>query len=344
MQIHEVFAKKQALTIYTVEELCQMMQFDQLTLRETSAAHVRKIRQYITDNFLAKSVYIPPIVAMVTGEQALADGRPASLIIIDGSSRIKALTEFDSTIFKLIQSDDEYDQRCGFTLKYTLKDIKIAVQLFEGLTEAEASQLYIDLNTKGKKVALSKRIANDSRNAINVATNYILSQHSELKRAGIETERIALIRPKNKNFLSLSQLRSIVMLFIGEHYTLKTFDAEEMAPIFECLHTWFDELFILCEPNKIGDYHKSIFASFPVVYAVAHYACAGTENVKESAQVAYIQQRMTALRQMNWARDQKVWQQFSGSFKGREGYYFIDNNKKTIHTIVNWLEKEVGKM
>lgn len=344
MQTHEIFAKKQALTVYTVEELCQMVQFDQLILRETSVPHVRKIRKYITDNFLANAVYFPPIVAMVSASQSLSDGKPTSLIVIDGSNRLKAVTEFEGTIFKLIQSDDEQSQRCGFMLKYRLKDMKIAVQVFEGLTESEAAQLYVDLNSKGKKVALSKRIANDSRNVINVATNYILSQHQQLKQAGIETERASLIRPKNKNFLSLSQLRSVVMLFIGDYSKLTTFDEQEMTPIFQRLHTWFDQLFELQSPENIGNYHNSILASFPVVYALAEYACWNIEEVKVDEQIAYIQGRMELLKQLNWGRNQKIWQQFNGSYKGKEGYYYIDNNKKTIQTIVEWLVKEVKQM
>lgn len=344
MQVHDVFSKKQALTVYTVEELCKMMQFDQLILRETSASHVRKIRKYITDNFVANAVYFPPVVAMISANQSLDNGRPDTLIIIDGSSRVRAVTEFESTIFKLIQSDDEHDQRCGFMLKYRLKDMHIAVQIFEGLSEKEASQLYVDLNSKGKKVALSKRIANDSRNAINVATNYILSQYSPLKDAGIESERISLIRPKNKKFLSLSQLRTLVMLFIGEQHRLKDLDEQEMAPIFQLLTNWFDALFTLCPVERIGNYHASILASFPVVLAIAQYACADIEEVKVSDQVAYVENRMKALQPINWARDADVWQQFNGSVKGKEGYYYIDNDKKTVQSIVEWLVKEVREM
>ena len=52
---------------------------------------------------------------------------------------------------------------------------------------------------------------------------------------------------------------------------------------------------------------------------------------------------MHALQTVDWTRDQELWLQFDGDFKGKEQYYYINQNKRTVSSIVEWLTLEGGE-
>lgn len=348
MFIHSIFNKKQTFVFYSLEELLHMIQLNHLKIRDTNASHVNKIRKYVVDNFMTESIYFPPIVACVEESETIHKEKPMRLTVIDGSSRVKALTDFDQMILKLISDDDEKIQRKGFFLKYRLKEMKIAVQIFEGLSEEEMNQLYIDLNSKGKKVALSKRISHDSRDAINVATNKLMASHQGLSLAGIEVERASVIRPNNKKFLSLAQLRSIVILFLTGTTSVRTINLDnygqrEFDEVFDLLCIWFDELFTLHPAETIGNYHQTMLASFVMIYAIVHYVNFGLNDVPIKKRELILRERMKTLQTIDWRRDQELWQQFEGDFKGKDGYYYVNQNKGTVSAIVEWLFSKGGE-
>lgn len=347
MLINEIFEKKQTIVNYKVKDLLKMLSENRLTLRETNKVQVRMIRKYLFDNILTKEIYMPPIVAMLK-KGSLSDGKPTQLTIIDGSQRLKALSQLGVMISKAIQSEDEEERKKGFKLNYSLDEVEVAVQIFEGFSTAEANQLYIDLNTKGKKVALSKRIAYDSRNEINQTTNQVLSNNEQLRRAGVEQEKNAVMRPKNKNLLSLSQLRQLVTLFItGKAVTSNaTLDTIKLLPTEEnidLINTWFEELFKLYPVSTIGDYNKSMLASFPLLLAVVNYAIEDTEELSFFEKKKRIIERMRGLKKVDWTRESTVWREFSGSERGRDRYFYLDNNKRNIRALIAWLQLKGGE-
>jgi DNA sulfur modification protein DndB len=181
-----------------------MIKSGQVSLREINKLQVRAIKRYILENANSERIYFPPIVADVK-EGSLAKGKPNEMTIIDGTQRLKALCQIEELGYRAIKSEKEEDIKKGYKLLHFLEVSRIAVLLFESLSIDEADQLYIDLNTKGKKVALSKRIAFDSRNELNRITNKVLLTNKQLKTAGVEEEKRAVVRPNNKKLLSLSQ-------------------------------------------------------------------------------------------------------------------------------------------
>lgn len=150
MIINEVFTKRQTMITYRLEELLQMYTEGRLVLREINIVQVRQIRKYLFDNIEAGQVYFPPIVAYIPNG-SLDDGKPKELHIIDGTQRLKALSQLENEMMKLIGSDSEEQQKKGFAMDYLLPEVKLAIQVFEGLTSDEADQMFIDHNTKGKK-------------------------------------------------------------------------------------------------------------------------------------------------------------------------------------------------
>lgn len=347
MIIDQVFEKRQTIITYKAKELTGMVADHRLTLREVNKGQVLLIRRYILDNIISGQIYLPPLVARLK-QGSLDDGKPNELMIIDGTQRMKALTQLGTAISKLTNSEDSQEQRKGFKLLYMLDEVEIAVQIFEGLTQAEADQLYIDLNTKGKKVSLSKRIAYDSRDEINRITNRLLADNELLTTAGVEEEKISVMRPKNKKFVSLSQLRQLVGYFMtGKSFSgklkLGNEESSRTEEKLDLINTWFRELFELYPAKLIGDYNHSMLASFPLLSAVARYAYDGLENEPIAVRKEIIQQRMRSLEHVDWSRNQTFWEKFDGSVRGKKNYFFLKNDKKTNNALVEWLRLEGGE-
>ncbi|BAQ10195.1 hypothetical protein OXB_1724 [Bacillus sp. OxB-1] len=347
MIIHPVFSKKQTMITYPLEELLQMLKEEQMILRETNQVQARAIRRYIFDNIMDEQVYLPPIVAYVE-EGELIKERPVRLHVIDGSQRMEALSQLQAMMVKSLSSEDDGERKKGLHLNYMLKSVEISVQVFEGVSPAEADQMYIDFNTKGKKVSLSKRIAYDSRNSINQATNQVLQANENLRNAGVEQEKIAVVRPKNKNLLSLSQLRQLVALFLdGSTVSSKLAQnrvlSREREETIDVINFWFEELFKLHPVESIGDYDVSIFASFPLLYAVASYAIEGSAEIEKTELKTHIKRRMEKLRTIDWSRDNPAWRGFDGSERGKEKYFYLKNDKKNIKAITDWLSRKGGE-
>ncbi len=343
-----MFTKRQAMISYTIGELTQMITNQQITLREVNKLQVRMIRRYILSNAVTEQVYLPPIVARVEEGKLLDEGKPTRLVIVDGTQRMKALTELQAYVEKAIGSDNDQARLDGLKLIGALDKVEVAFQVFEGLDEQEANQLYVDLNTKSKKVALSKRISFDSRNEINQTTNKVLNSNSLLKEAGVELEKRAVMRPKNKKLISLSQLRQIVAYFItGKQISSSLAYEAEMNTIndehIEIINAWFDELFKLHSVKTIGNYEVSMLASFPLLYAIAVYAAEGIRDMKKEERKEVVISRMSKLEKVDWSRTNSVWRKFNGSERGREKYYYLNNDKKTIDALVFWLQRQGGE-
>lgn len=328
----------QQLVIFTVQEIAEQLEQEQMILRKTEPRHTRKIRQYVMEQFMTGDVYIPPIVASEN------DG---VLYIIDGSSRLRSIVDILPLTDRMLLSGNREEQKKAAQLNTSIGDVQLAFQIFKDFTEEERDQLYLDTNTKGKKVALSKRIAYDSRNTINTVTNELLQQHEALRFAGIEQEKVSINRPANKNFLSLSQLRSIVSLFLVGRETesgihTQYVDQELIEKRLPILNAWLDEVFTLEGPEKIGDYNMSILASFLFVRALTYYALKGEDLVAQEKRVDYIRNRMKALKHISWETCQPLWQRFDGKYRGVYQLYFVNNNKKNLEAIIAWLCIEGG--
>lgn len=171
---------------------------------------------------------MPPLVA--AAEEGMLGGQtPGGLRIVDGSHRMKALLQLEDQIFMSMKSEKDEEIRNAYYLQYLLEKTEISIQVLEGLSMDEENQLFIDLNTKGKQVALSKRIAYDSRDRLNGMTNRILQSNAKLIEAGVETEKRAIIRPANKKFLSLSQLRLLVATLLAGKLLNRSDEWKEIA-------------------------------------------------------------------------------------------------------------------
>lgn len=346
MIIESVFNAKQALFTYSIPELMEMENAGRLETRTTRKENVRKLRSYITENYSTGDIYLPPLVASC--QEGELDVKPSRLVIIDGNHRLKAFLQLETYIMKGMSSVNDVEYSKAINLRRVLDTIKVPFQIFEGLSIDEVNQLYIDHNRKGKKVGLSKRIAYDSRNKINVVTNRVLHSNARLKDAGVEQEKNAVLRPGNKKFVSLTQLRNIVELFIREIETGQKTKTDvdiliEEENYFALVNIWFKELFTLYPAESIGNFHVSMLANFPLLFAVASYAVDSIGGLEFEDQMKTVKRRMRSLSNINWERDQDFWTRFEGEIKGREDYFYLDRSKSNRRALIEWLQQKGGE-
>lgn len=328
------------MVTYTIQELTTLIQNGQVKLREVNKLHVRAIKKYILENVLTEQIYFPPLVAAA---KSIGGDKPLELIIIDGNQRLKAFCQIEEMGSRAVKNDCDEHMKIGYKLLRFVQKTEVAVQIFEGLTKEEADQLFIDLNTKGKKVALSKRIAFDSRKELNKITNAILKNNKQIKIAGVEIEKRAIVRPTNKKLLSLSQLRHLVAIFLTGRMIHRVVDdyyetnlaANDYIALFT---VWFNELFHQYPPERIGDFDESMLANYPLLLSIAYYVNKGLEQHPFEERQQEIIYRMEQLRQVDWKRENPVWKNFKGA--ARSGYYFLSNEKGNIEKLVAWLEQQ----
>ncbi|KGA96734.1 hypothetical protein AJ85_14190 [Alkalihalobacillus alcalophilus ATCC 27647 = CGMCC 1.3604] len=343
---------KQSIEVMPIRELLELMDKEQLHSRNINQNRVRLFKTYIEEN-LEHQLFIPPLVLNKTSMDSLFNDSVYELI--DGNVRLKAFQQLNQKVALLSQSENENDIQLSERLGEFLQTGIISVQIFENLEKEVVHQLYIDFNTKGKKVVLNKLIEYDKRDDLNNITNILLSKDEGLQRAGIETEKRALIKPTNKNFLSLSQLRKIIAIFVTNEPSFerqKSFKLDDpyltSDDYVELVSSWFHLLFEVENPETIGNYEHTIFSSFPLLQALAYYSTKDTESMNFEQKLSVIQERMEIIHQIDFSIQNPLWESFDHRKGTRGGYTILYNSLKNILKINNWLErlsrKEVGAM
>ncbi|MBD7938355.1 hypothetical protein H9655_15075 [Cytobacillus sp. Sa5YUA1] len=338
--------KEHKIVVYPLLTLIQMVKEEQIKLRETSQKYVRNIRMYISDNIASQEIYLPPLVA-TTEPTEFTHYLPRKLVLIDGVHRLKAYCQLEGLVDKYINSDNKEEIKLGYDLQNMLKKTQIPIQLFNGLTSSEAWQLYIDMNTKGKQVALSKKIEYDSREGLNLLTNRVVHSVNGLQEAGIDKDKLMVVRPANEHFLSLTQLRKVVHIFITERIDIQNEQSIYLQltqdQYVALIRLWFDYLFAMVPPHKIGNFHHSMLADFPLVLAVALYANKNCKNKDFSSRMKLMKKRMEALQGVDWSKGNPVWETFNGSVKGRKNMFFLNKDVASLRKIIHWLESQGGE-
>ncbi|WP_042349138.1 DNA sulfur modification protein DndB [Bacillus massiliigorillae] len=344
MIINNIFSKQQRLIYLSINDIMTFSEEGKLVLRNTNQARVKRIKDYMLENAISQSIYFPPLVAAVCNQDIIRE-QPICLNIIDGSHRLKAIIQLRDYIQRAINNESTAMIKNGYKLLNIFTETSIAIQLIGELSTDEANQLYIDLNIKGKKVSLSKRISYDSRSLLNRITNNILANNQLLQIAGVEMEKRSMIRPANKKLLSLSQLRQLVNIFICKKllYNKQEIDTElilEEEEYVQLVNSWFGELFALCPPETIGNDLCSIFSNFQMLLGIALYVNKNQWGQSFENRKQNIANKMKALNHIEWSRDNPRWQQFKGTRRGKQQLYYIDSKKGTLLEIVAWLEAE----
>ncbi|WP_179033093.1 DNA sulfur modification protein DndB [Paenibacillus kribbensis] len=347
MSYHNKF--KQSIELFRVKDLLKYVAEDKVNFFDVSQTRIRTIRNYIVDNILNNEIYFPPLVVARYTEEAKEDSRLSDqLTIIDGNGRLLALSQISTVIDQKQKSLDPKELDQSESLRIFISESSIAIQIYEGLNQEEIMQAYVDFNTKGKKVALSKLIAYDSRNEINRISNDVLEQNTDLVKAKVERELKSLKKPNNKSFLTLSQLRKIISIFLTSELKSELpkgniknkLNYEENIDL---INEWFKSLFKLHPPDTIGNYHKTMLASFSILQAIAYYAIRGTSQMNYESKLKTIQERMSKIYIINFSPNHEQWELFKGVRRGKDNYYYLSGNKDDVLKIERWLTKSARK-
>lgn len=321
---------KSTIELISLPYLVKQYKDDQIILRPTMKEHIQLLRKYIINGIETKQVFLPMLVANKTSN--------GKLQMIDGSTRVRAI----SSIFDSLQKEN-YSEEQATKLKIYFENSSIGIQVYHDLLETECDQLYLDFNTKGKKVALSKLIEYDSRNLQNVVTNQLIERNKTLKEAGIETEKRAVIRPTNKNFLSLSQLRQLVKVFMEGNHQHTVSDQGRNYPLTETeyiqlMDVWFNEIFKWHHYKTIGNYENTMLASFPIILSLAYYVNKDVESQSFESRFKIIETKLPALSQVDWSPNNDRWKTFKGTYRKGTSLYFLKNEMTTIKQLIDWYE------
>ncbi|MBO1511879.1 DNA sulfur modification protein DndB [Metabacillus bambusae] len=320
---------KPTIEYMTLSYLAKQFEEDHIILRASIKEHIQALRKYILNGIDKQQAFLPMLVANKT-----KDGK---LQMIDGSTRVRAIY----SLFQSLQNKQtDKDERNTKTAVY-FENSSIGIQVFHEFSDEECDQLYIDFNTKGKKVALSKLIEYDSRHMDNHITNKLLETNTMLKEAGIDTEKRAIIRPTNTKFLSLSQLRQIVNVFMEGHHLVVKKESSKSYPLTEeeyihLINAWIYELFKWQKPRDIGNYHKTMLASFPIIISLAYYANEGIIHKTLEERTSLMMMKMKQLSHVDWSTSNKCWEEFKGAYRKGSDLYFIKNEPAAIKQLVNW--------
>jgi hypothetical protein len=336
----ETMEIRQTIKLFKVKELLSYIKEDKIKFFDVGQARVRTIRNYLVDNILNNEIYLPPIVIATNLKNETDNSR--ELTIIDGNGRLNALSQIELVVQKKEKSLNMEEIAESEALRIFINEGVVAAQIYHGLTDEKVKQIYVDLNTKGKKVALSKLISYDSRNEINRISNEVLDQNVQLNIAGVELELKSLIKPNNKSFLTLSQLRKLIATF----FTCEIKSELPKGPIknklsyeenIETINLWFSILFKLRSPESIGDYNQTILASFPFLQSLCYYAVKDTQKLDFESKKKIIEGRMLKLTDFDFSTDRTEWENFNGVRKGKGNYFYFSPNKENILRIEKWI-------
>ncbi len=325
----------QTVEIFSISNLIQMVKEQQILTRDPYQHRIKSFKDYIEGN-ISGDIFIPPIV--------LNKDKHSNFQVIDGSVRILALMQLERRIGEMENSPDLEDYTDSIKLRGFLTHGYISAQIFEGLDEDNINQLYIDFNTKAKKVSISKLISYDSRDKVNVLTNNLLKGFPELVIAGIEKEKRAVMKPSNKNLVSLMQLKKLVATFLKSELisvvpkinVINQYSEEENI---ELIKVWFNRLFEIVEPEIAGDYHKTMLSSFPLLNAMAYYAVKDAQILNFEQMKNHITEKMKAIQHLDYGHGNEIWKEFEGR-KEKHDYIILKNSQTNIRKIVHWLERE----
>ncbi|SFA86042.1 MULTISPECIES: DNA sulfur modification protein DndB [unclassified Bacillus (in: firmicutes)] len=295
MAIHLQHQKRKTLFCVTIQELTDCVREGRVITKQVTPSRVKAITHSLFMNAEKQQLFFSPMVAnLESGNlEHWVDGK---ISIIDGSHRLKAFQHLAEIMEKSILSERKGRAKIGWNIYYLMQNCRIPIQIYEGLSEKEQSQLYIDLHKK--KMTRSNKILLSKDTYINWISNYLFKVDAEGGNEG------------TKKAMSLSQLKKIVNIFV----TGKLIQGDKNASFKPCLrreeyvqliHYWKNTLNEMCARNTTL---SSLCDHFTNIVAIAQFVNHKYENASCAEREQILQERMGGLEKME-TRFQ-VWELF----------------------------------
>lgn len=264
----EVPEEKAILTsVIEVRELLEVYKIDNTVNRDLREEKIAQLVNYLDEINTDIGIYIPAIILSYEGSDPEADDnellfyKNRDFVVLDGQHRIKALERY---VYRKSEQSKIND----------LLKSKVTIQVYFNLTESEKRQLFIEINGKSKKVSQNMSVRFDDRNPINTLVSDLLKnkRNNPIVRMGVEQEKARIVRPGNKNWISMIRLsRFISMLLLGTLQPSKE-NVKKINNNYEDIFSFLRQFFIVLEsalPKEPGNVKKNILGHEAVQNAIA---------------------------------------------------------------------------
>lgn len=254
-------------TELTIKELLDVYKVDKTVNRDIRYDKISKIENYINQIDTDLGIYIPAIMLAYEGTDPEREGneylfnKERTFVVLDGQHRIKALESY-------IQKEKNENKA------KKILESKITIQVYFNLTELEKRQLFIEINGRSKRVSKNLSVNFDDRNPMNsLVSDLLKNKRSSLYlKMGVEDKRSRMVRPGNKNWISMVRLARFISFVLLGTQEPSSSSKEIINQQYEEVYSFLQQFFIHLAsafPEDPGNVEKSILGHEAIQNAIA---------------------------------------------------------------------------
>lgn len=328
-------------TQLTVEELLKNYSIDSEVNRDIGQERVRRLKKYIETYDTEIGIYFPSVILAASFKNMAEDLTVAShgnvpvlhfsdratLTVIDGQHRIKALESFKRTCDDL--------ERLTDVLNST-----VTVQIYLGLTKDEQRSLFLDINSKSKKVPLGLAFQFDERDPFNRLIKDLLKEYSIFDVVKV-SQKSSMRRPQNKEWISYTRFHRFLSFLLFDRMNPSPRTEKILVKNYveskDFINRYF-EVLTHAIPGEWGDVNEMVLGNEAVqnALAIASHRRFISYNSKDEIQFSPDwTDQVEALTLMDWSPGNSIFEDVMVQLKQYRG--FKDNKH---YETLPLLEKE----
>lgn len=197
-----------------VKDIIDRFEINSDVNRDIVPTRISEITRYINTYDKKIGIYFPSIIVAATEdpvdieEMQIKFNESIRFIILDGQHRMKALEAY--------KNKEQNPERLSDILNSTL-----TVQIYFNLSKHEQRKLFLDINSKSKKVSNSLAFQFDTRDPLNTMIKDLLSTERKNRLSLLKIDQKSrIVRPHNKSWMSISRFNRFLSYFLFN--TVKT--------------------------------------------------------------------------------------------------------------------------
>lgn len=254
-------------TELSVEELLEIYVIDHTVNRDIQHHKILKLNKYLDEIDSELGIYIPAIILSHEGNEPIKEDnffifeKKKNFIVLDGQHRIKAFEYF------LENNTDK-------SKKNTILQSKITTQIYFNLTDREKRQLFIDINSRARRVSKNLAVKYDDRDPVNTLINDLLKneKNNPLLKMGVDRDKSRIVRPSNKNWISARRLSYFINYLLFGVTRLSETNKSILKNQYEEVLSFLQQYFVFLEsslPSNPGEVKENILGHEALQNAIA---------------------------------------------------------------------------
>lgn len=312
----------------TIEELLNSYVIDHEVNRDVNYGRLPDLVKYLESSTMAPGIFVPAFVFSYRGisglrydnERGILWLEDKALVTIDGQHRIKAIEKY-------VEKNSE---------DVNFKKNTVTIQVYFGLSKDDERQLFVDINSKAKRVSRSLVMQYDSREISNLLVNELYKNCKILQAVGVELEKSKVQRPGNTAFATGLRLKTFLYYLLYGKKTLSKKDEELLHKHYDDVVSFsvrfFDEL-LGGGPEKPGDVRQYILGHEPVQNAIAMFFNETFITFDQHGlQIMGVwEDAVEELAGLDWSVNNVVWRRMGTTKTTNQGQYLGFNESDRIH-------------